>query len=343
MLLVMCDVYYIKKFSLLKEENDKIKGMKEYTVNQKESGQTLEKYIKKVLNTAPLSFIYKLFRKKDIKVDGHWQKEKYIISAGEEISIYLSDDQLEDFKKQKVVEQANNISTWIIYEDANIILINKPRGVLVQKADKGDYALDDMVLSYLKEKGEYEESDVFSPAPVHRLDRNTAGIIIFAKNLRTAQYLNNVINDKNVILKEYLALVRGHISSEGIVDAPLLKKVSHVEVDCDLGKEAVTKYNLVKYVGDYSLVNIALLTGRTHQIRVHMSYINHPLIGDKKYGDYVLNKKIEEKYHFKNQFLVAYKLSFYNIEGELSYLANKTFEVELPPDCKELISIFEHK
>lgn len=318
--------------------------MQKFIVNELDSGQSLQNYVKKVLKAAPMSVIYKLFRKKDVKVNGHWEKEKYIISTGEEISIYLSDEQLNEFIKQKEVKHASNISSWIIYEDDNVLLINKPRGVLVQKASKGDYALDDMVISYLSEKKEYDVNKVnaFTPAPVHRLDRNTAGIIIFAKNLRTAQYLNQIINDKNKILKEYVALVKGHVDNEGVIDVPLYKKVSHVEVNEELGKEAITKYKLVKYIGDYSLVNVSLLTGRTHQIRVHFSYINHPLIGDSKYGDYELNKRFEELYHFKNQFLTAYKLTFFNLDKELSYLSNRTFKVELPPEFIELISALEH-
>ena len=319
--------------------------MQTFIVKDIDAGQTLQNYVKKVLKAAPMSVIYKLFRKKDVKVNGHWQKEKYVISSGEEISIYLNDGQLNEFIKQKVVEQVSNISSWIVYEDKNILIINKPRGVLVQKADKGDYALDDMVISYLKDKKEYDPSEVsaFAPAPVHRLDRNTAGLVIFAKKLSVAQYLNNIINDKDKISKEYIALVKGHVSKEGMIDAPLYKKASHVEVNEELGKEALTKYELIRNVADYSLIRINLLTGRTHQIRVHFAYINHPLIGDSKYGDYALNKEFEEKYHFKNQFLVAHKIMFNNLDSDLKYLSNKVFEVNLPPECDNLIYILEHK
>lgn len=313
--------------------------MIKFVVNKNEEGQTLEKYVKKVLPEAPLSIIYRLFRKKDIKINGHWQDKKYVISEGEEVSIYITDAQLMDFKKQRVISSNEKIKEWIIFEDDNILLINKPRGVLVQKDNENDSALDDMVISYLVNKKEYDPNvDVgYTPAPAHRLDRNTAGIVVFGKNLATLQYLSSVMQDKNKIKKTYLALVKGRIDEEGEISLPLLKKKTHVDVDYENGKEAITHYQLEKYVGDFSLVKVTLLTGRTHQIRVHFSKINHPVIGDSKYGDYKLNKLIEDKYNFKNQFLIAYRLEFGNLEGKLSYLSGLNFEVKMPIECLDLL------
>ena len=149
--------------------------MKTYVVGEFDAGQTLEKYVKKVLPDAPLSVVYRLFRKKDVKVNGHWQDKKYVVSSGESISIYLTDEQIEEFKRKKLDLSNSLIKEWIVYEDKNIILINKPRGVLVQKAKDDDNALDQMVISYLVEKGEYDPNvnNGYVPAPAHRLDRNT--------------------------------------------------------------------------------------------------------------------------------------------------------------------------
>lgn len=315
--------------------------MQKFIVLDLESGQTLEKFVRKVLKNAPLSVIYKLFRKKDIKVNGHWQDAKYVISSGEEITIFIKDEQYDEFKKKQVIVTSDKIKSWIIYEDENVLLINKPRGVLVQKNNKDDEALDDMVISYLTEKKEYNGSGAYVPAPAHRLDRNTAGIIIFGKNLPALQYLSKVITDKNKITKKYLTLVKGHIDKEGEIVLPLLKKQTHVEVDYQNGKESITRYKLVKYVGEHSLVEVELLTGRTHQIRVHMSKIGHPVIGDAKYGDFKLNNEIEEKYRFKNQFLVAYHLSFNNVDGPLKKINKKSFEISLPNDLMELLNKLE--
>ena len=124
--------------------------MKKFIISQSESGLTLEKYIRKVLSTAPLSFIYKLFRKKDVKVNGHWEKEKYVLNTNDEVTIYVTDQQLEEFEKKNDYQPNDSIKDWIIYEDKNILLINKPRGVLVQKDDHtSTKALDQLVIEYL--------------------------------------------------------------------------------------------------------------------------------------------------------------------------------------------------
>ena len=318
--------------------------MQKYIISDKDAGQTLEKYVKKVLKNAPLSVIYKLFRKKDVKINGHWQGNKYIISKGEEVTIYLKDEQIEEFKKKQSLSNFDKIKQWLIYEDENILLINKPRGVLVQKGVEDDVALDAMVISYLVDKKEYDPNvDVgYVPAPAHRLDRNTAGIIVFGKNLPTLQYLSTVMSDKTKVEKRYLTLVKGHIDNEGEITLPLLKKQTHVDVDYQNGKEAITRYELIKYVGDFSLVEVQLLTGRTHQIRVHMSKTGFPVVGDAKYGDFKLNNLIEEKYHFKNQFLFDYKLRFNNVNGPLKKVNNKEFMIELPIECLDLIRNLEH-
>lgn len=309
-------------------------------VKKEESGQTLEKYVKKVLNHAPMSFIYKLFRKKDVKVNGHWQDKKYLINEGEEIKIFVTDEQLEEFKSQRDIKASSDISSWIIYEDDNILLINKPRGILVQKDSSGDEALDEMVLLYLSNKGEYDPNSVsaYKPAPAHRLDRNTAGIVVFGKNIIALRVLQEIINDKSKASKRYLALVKGEIDKDGEINAPLEKNAKNGRVYVnENGKPSLTRYKVLKHLNGYTLLEVELLTGRTHQIRVHMAYINHPVIGDSKYGDYALNKEIEDKYNFKNQFLVAYQLYFHSLDNNLKYLSKKKFEIPLPKELSDLL------
>lgn len=312
--------------------------MKKFVVSKEESNQTLEKFVKKSLSDAPLGFIYKLFRKKDVKVNGHWQDSKFVISEGDEISIFVTDQQYNDFVKERENKKIKDISSWIIYEDSNIILVNKPRGILVQKDSSNDAALDDMVISYLINKKEYQVGAAYTPAPVHRLDRNTAGIVIFGKNLPTLQSLALAIQDKNKITKKYLTLVEGIVDREGSIDIPLKKLTNGRVIKDDIeGKESHTLYSRTKTYKDYSLVEVTLLTGRTHQIRVHFSLIGHPVIGDAKYGNYSLNKKFEKTYGFNNQFLCSYYLKFNNLDNNLQYLNGKEFKIDLPNDLMDLL------
>lgn len=320
--------------------------MQKFIVTNSESGQYLEKYIRKVLSDAPLSFIYKLFRKKDIKVNGHWQKEKYLLNEKDEVSIFITDSQLDEFKKKTKTQVSENIANWIVYEDKNILIINKPRGVIVQKDNSGSIALDEMVVSYLTNKKEYDPSkDLgYTPAPIHRLDRNTAGLIVFGKNIATLRYLSKIIQDKDKVVKKYLTLVLGEVNKNGEVNLPLLKnaKTGRVSVNSE-GKEAITQFKVVKKYNGFTLLEVKLLTGRTHQIRVHLASIGYPVVGDSKYGNYDINKIIEKEYGFKNQFLISDYLEFKGLEEPLKYLSGKSYSIDLPSELNELLLKIEEK
>ena len=315
-----------------------------------ESGQTLEKYVRKVLNTAPLSFIYKLFRKKDIKVNGHWEKEKYILNVDDEVSIYVTDSQLEEFNKKNEYQPNDSIRDWIIYEDKNIILINKPRGVLVQKDDhSSDKALDQLVIEYLMYKGEYDpqKEQGFKPGPAHRIDRNTSGIVIFGKNHASLVYLFELLKNHELIGKHYISLVCGDVEEDGVVEAPLRKNFDQKKVVVasvkDGGKPSKTIYHVLEHLNGYTLLDLTLVTGRTHQIRAHMSYIRHHVVGDTKYGDFKVNNLFKKEYGFENQFLHASELHFGKLEKPLENLSSKSFKAEMPDEYKELIEKLKEK
>ncbi len=284
-------------------------NMRIFKVHQSEEGQTLEKYIQKLLMSAPSSFIYKIFRKKDVKVNGHHEDRKFKLSENDEVAIYITEDQFNDFLKEKAYQPNNNIKDWIIYEDDNVLFINKPRGLLVQKSKPQDESLDQMVVEYLIYKGEYnpEKEIAFKPGPAHRLDRNTSGIVAFGKNHQTLELLFELFKNHDLINKHYLALVVGQVEKEkDTIDAPLLKNEEKNLVSVSKnGKTAKTVYKLIKKYDHYSLLDVTLLTGRTHQIRVHMAYINHPIVGDSKYGNFEANKSFKQQFGFSSKFLHA--------------------------------------
>lgn len=324
--------------------------MQKFIVNDKETGQTLEKYVKKALSYAPLSFIYKLFRKKDIKVNGHWQKEKYIVNTDDVVDIYISDQQIEEFKNKFQFEPNNKIEPWIIYEDRNVLLINKPRGILVQR-DSGynDKPLDEMVIEYLMYKGEYDPQNdlAFKPGPAHRLDRNTSGIIIFGKNHDSLAYLFELFQKHELIGKHYLCLVSGIIDKDGEVDAPLRKNFDTKKVVVaplsSGAKTAKTIYHPIETFNGFTLLDVTLVTGRTHQIRVHMSYIRHHVVGDGKYGDFKINNMIAKEYGFENQFLHASEMHFGELRKPLENISRKSFKAEMPDEYKELLNKLREK
>ena len=228
------------------------------------------------------------------------------------------------------------IDNYILYEDENLVIINKPRGLLLQQdGDTSHLSLDVLVSKYLNKVA----------MPVHRLDKDTSGICVFAKDNKTAEEMSKIFNDHSQIEKHYLTLVAGNITEDGVVDAPLRKSFERkkmVVAPLKSGaKSAITKYHPVKNFKDYTLLDIELLTGRTHQIRAHMSYIRHHVVGDSKYGDYKVNNIFKREFGFENQFLHAYKLKFLDIKGLLNYLKNKEFSCNLPPELEEILKILD--
>lgn len=317
--------------------------MKEILIKKEYSNQRADKFVRKFLNDAPLSFIYKLFRKKDVKVNKHWIKQNYILQENDLLEIYVNDTQLLEFNKPKKIENIQS-NLNIIYEDKNILVVNKPSGILVHgDINEKRITLTNKVLSYLYNKNEFNPSEKgYIPGPVHRLDRNTSGVVIFAKNIIASQILMEAFKNHRGIIKHYLALVKGKLNKDGEINAPLIKdnQTGLVKVNFSLenAKSAITKYELIDYKDDLSLVDVLLVTGRTHQIRVHFAYINHPLIGDNKYGDFSYNKEFKKKYDFENQFLHAYSISFTNLKDDLSYLNNKIFIAKLDNKKKEILN-----
>lgn len=312
--------------------------MQKFVINKFDSNQSLFKYIKKVLKNAPLSFVYKIFRKKDVKVNGKRENDKYVLKENDEILLYITDDQYLEFTKEKELTANDEISQYIIYEDENIIVINKPRGMLVQGDGSRDKSLDIMVNEYLMFKG---KTGNFLSAPCHRIDRNTSGLVVFAKSIEVTQSMTKLFKEHKELNKTYLTLVKGKTDPKGEVDVPLIKneKLNKVFIgkEEEGAKPSKTLYETIFSNETVSLLKVKLLTGRSHQIRVHMAYIGHPVVGDSKYGDFAFNKEFQKQYNFENQFLHASELSFKKLEGSLKYLSGKTFTAPLPTDEEKIL------
>jgi len=310
------------------------------TIGTNEQGQRTDKFVRKWLQDLPLSALYKAFRKGDIRVNGKKVKENYFLQEGDvvETSKYVQASPKKELNFQKI----ENVHLKITFEDENILLVEKWPGVLVH-ADKknGDPTLTDYVLSYLHDKGDYlpENEVTFTPASCNRLDRNTSGIVIFGKTFEGLKALNEMVRDRKV-QKYYMALVQGKLK-DGRYDAYISKDESqnlskiYNEGGADRKKISM-EVKTLETVGSYSLLDIELITGRSHQLRAHLSHLGNPIVGDSKYGDKKLNSFFNNKYGVNYQFLYAYKLIFRDCPEKIKYMENKTIAESLPPVLKKI-------
>lgn len=305
--------------------------MKELIINKNDSGQRLDRFLKKYLSKAPKSFIYKMIRKKNIKLNNKKASPDATVLEGDTIQLYLADETIEKFKDQTIIEKSH-LSINIIYEDTNIILINKPVGVLSHSANKdyGNNVVDSMV-HYLYQKGEYDPKieKTFIPAICNRLDRNTSGIIIGAKNYPALKSVNDAIRKRN-IKRYYKTIVEGVIKKDRFLEGFLskdveLNKAEITEKEREDSKKIITGIRVLATSEQYSLLEIELITGRTHQIRAHLASIGHPIIGDMKYGNRKTNKYFKERYDLQSQFLHGYRIIFTELDKSIDYLEGKEF------------------
>ncbi len=305
--------------------------MKIITVNQNDSGQRVDKFLAKFLPDMPKSLLYKQLRKKRIKRNKKALTAQDVLWCGDELYLYIYDE----FFKEKAVPAASGAGLSMVYEDDNILIVDKPAG---QSAHGGDTSLLAQIQGYLYEKGEYDPTreQSFSLALSNRLDRNTRGLVLAAKNARAQKILNEKIKEGQ-ITKEYLCLVNGTPTppkgrlSHWLFISPKENKVKVCKESAASAKQALLDYEVLETRGKESLLHITLLTGRKHQIRVQLSAVGHPLVGDTKYG-------APKDSRFRYQALCAYRLTFNftTDAGILAYLKGKSFAIKEEVVKKEL-------
>lgn len=312
--------------------------MKEIVIEKNDAGQRLDRFLKKYLAKAPLSRVYTAIRK-DCKINGKRMKEDYMLSEGDVLQLYIMDSELEGYI-QKTRKRNAKRQFSVIYEDENLIIVTKPFGLLVHgdKSEKKE-TLANQVVDYLIETGAYvprlEKS--FTPSPVHRLDRNTTGLVVFGKNAQALRSLSAMMQEDGPVRKFYQTIVVGQLKEELVLKNRLVKDEERntVRILPEGSQEGKYIETIVRPLGgnrNFTLVEVELVTGRSHQIRAHLKSAGYPLIGDVKYGDRRVNNYVAEHFALTTQLLHAYKLQFLDVPDSLAYLSEKVFTAPLPED-----------
>ena len=360
--------------------------MKQITVGKNEDGQRLDRVLIRLLPNAGKSFIFKMLRKKNIVLNGKKAEGSERLVLGDEIKLFFSDETFEKmatgtlqsglnaYKDQNqemqcvkkdvkegishsVVSASADFKKMIVYEDEDVIILNKPKGVLSQKAVESDISLNEMLISYMLEKGEIDEEQLrtFRPSMCNRLDRNTSGLICGGKSLKGLRGLSDMFKSRE-LGKYYLCIVKGIVEKEEKIEGYLIKdeKTNKVylakenrtmsTLDRNVDKASLksggvgggvyiaTQYKPLKAGEGCTLLEVKLLTGKSHQIRAHLASIGHPIAGDMKYGDEKFNRKVQDLYKVRSQMLFAYRLVFPKDCGELEQLSSKEVMLEKPEE-----------
>lgn len=329
--------------------------MKQITVKETESGQRMDRLLSRYLQEAPKSFLYKMLRKKNITLNGKKANGSEKVQTGDEIHIFLADDTYEKFaghpEKKNVSYPVTDLD--ILYEDTHVLLINKPVGMLTQKAKPEDISLNEYLLGYLQKSGQWRETAekdksgtvrvnyAFRPSVCNRLDRNTSGIVVCGKSLAGLQKMSELLRNRSMH-KFYQCLVAGKVT-EGrrirgyLWKAPSVNKVQILEEEREGTVFIETEYRPVRIFSDSTLLEVRLITGRSHQIRAHLASEGHPIIGDCKYGSRSVNAYYRQRYGLCSQLLHAGRLEFPALKAPFQSVSGRVFEAELPEQMKRII------
>lgn len=326
--------------------------MQKFVITKQEAGWRFDKYLKKLLPQAGSGFLYKMLRKKNITLNERKAAGNEVIAVGDSVELFFSEETFLKFSGRsaeqsyrRAFRELKDIS--VVYEDGNILVLNKPAGVLSQKAERDDISLNEWMIGYLLEKGEMTEEGLsrFRPSVCNRLDRNTSGLVLCGKSVRGSQFLSEILRDRS-LHKYYVTYAQGRIEREIALDGYLRKEEEENRSEI-IGTEAYRslvaekpevsrEYKRIETVikplaylreRDCTELEILLVTGKSHQIRAHLAGIGHPVFGDRKYGWKPAKKDGME---LKHQLLHAYRVEFPEEEGEFAYLSGKCLTAPKP-------------
>lgn len=318
--------------------------MQSFQIGENQAGQRLDKFLHKFLPTAGSGFLYKMLRKKNIVLNGKKAEGKEILAVGDTVSFFFSDETFCHFAGQDRTAlyreaYATLKGITVIYEDKNILAVNKPAGVLTQRDKSGQLSLNEWVIGYLLHNGRISETTLktFHPSVQNRLDRNTSGIVLCGVSLSGSQMLSELIRSRK-LNKYYLTIVSGRMDKAGELSGFLSKdeQNNQVQIGEGEGREVKTAYKPLAAEDDFTCLEVKLITGRPHQIRAHMASIGHPVMGDMKYGDAAFNADCLKKYGVRCQLLHAAKVEFPVLSEGFSDLSGRVFTAPLPAVFKEV-------
>lgn len=315
--------------------------MKSFTAGPNEDGVRLSRFVEGVTHQMPRSLMYKAFRNKRIKVNGKRAEPDTRLAAGDVIELYINDEFFPagaGLPRPKPPRRQPPVT--VIYEDENFAVLYKPAHLLCHSDRTGDANLVDAFAAYLQAKGEYDPhaEQRFAPALCNRLDRGTEGLVLAAKTYAALRDLNGIIRD-DLMKKEYLTITVGAPpAGRHIAWLQHNEKTNKVRIHARAGdgyKQIITDVTVIRQAGPFALCRIGLVTGRTHQIRAHLAYLGHPVLGDSKYG----NRKMNERTGLKTQALCAQRLTFGHIppENSLHYLSGRVIKLDSP----EIVAQFD--
>jgi 23S rRNA pseudouridine955/2504/2580 synthase len=327
--------------------------MREIQITQAEAGQRLDKLLAKYMELAPKSFFYKMLRKKNITLNDKKAEGGERLTEGDVVKLYFSEETLFKFQKEREipVTKKEGEALSILYEDTHILVLNKPAGLLSQKARPEDISLVEKITDYLLETGELkrEQLSYFRPGICNRLDRNTSGIVVAGKTLEGLQRMGELFRER-AMDKYYFCIVKGYVEKRQTIEGWLKKDHSHNKVSIykasakakkeadKAGAEYIkTEYEPLILGEEFTYLKVKLITGKSHQIRAHLESIGHPIIGDGKYGDVAVNKYFRKAYQLKHQLLHAGELHLPKLSGLLSPISEQVFKAPLPEYFEEIL------